>query len=146
MSSLWIILFIIHRRRIFEIRVHSNPERFEGLKRKYISGNIFECHVGSRKGRRVVAAINNQARKLFIFRSLTGHQQELSLRIYIQNKLCKDLYPSKQNKSNKNPDKTNLKTPDFDRPNGSNMLMQHHPTLLNPTCCTRLATMLHDVA
>jgi len=24
--------------------------------------------------------------------------------------------------------------------------MQHHPTLLNPTCCTRLATMLHDVA
>ena len=29
-------------------------------------------------------------------------------------------------------------------PNGSNMLMQHHPTLLNP-CCTRLATMLHDV-
>ena len=32
------------------------------------------------------------------------------------------------------------------RPNGSNMLLQHHPTLLNPTCCTRLATMLHDVA
>ena len=32
------------------------------------------------------------------------------------------------------------------RPNESNMLMQHHPTLLNPTCCTRLATMLHDVA
>ena len=30
-------------------------------------------------------------------------------------------------------------------PNGSNMLMQHHPTLLNPTYCTRLATMLHDV-
>ena len=27
------------------------------------------------------------------------------------------------------------------RPNGSNMLMQHHPTLLNPTCCT----MLHAV-
>ena len=27
------------------------------------------------------------------------------------------------------------------RPNGSNMLIQHHPTLLNPTCCTRLATM-----
>ena len=26
------------------------------------------------------------------------------------------------------------------------MLIQHHPTLLNPTCCTRLATMLHDVA
>ena len=30
-------------------------------------------------------------------------------------------------------------------PNGSNMLIQHHPTLLNPTCCTRLATMLDDV-
>ena len=30
-------------------------------------------------------------------------------------------------------------------PNGSNMLVQHHPTLLNATCCTRLATMLHDV-
>ena len=28
---------------------------------------------------------------------------------------------------------------------GSNMLMQHHPTLLNPTCCTRLATT-HNVA
>ena len=24
------------------------------------------------------------------------------------------------------------------------LLVQHHPTLLNPTCCTRLATMLHD--
>ena len=32
------------------------------------------------------------------------------------------------------------------RPNGSNMLMQLHPALLHPTCCTRLATMLHDVA
>ena len=29
------------------------------------------------------------------------------------------------------------------RSNGSNILMQHHPTLLNPTFCTRLATMLH---
>ena len=69
MSSLWIILFIIHRRRILEIRVLSDPERFEGLKRKYISGNIFECHVGSRQGQFGVAAINNLARKLFIFQS-----------------------------------------------------------------------------
>ena len=30
--------------------------------------------------------------------------------------------------------------------NGSNMSMQHHSTLLLPACCTRLATMLHDVA
>lgn len=30
-------------------------------------------------------------------------------------------------------------------PNGSNMLMQHSPTLLNLTCCTRLPTMLPDV-
>ena len=30
-------------------------------------------------------------------------------------------------------------------PNGSNMLVQHHPRLLNATCYTRLATMLHDV-
>ena len=30
--------------------------------------------------------------------------------------------------------------------NGSDILMQHHSTLLIPECCTRLATMLHAVA
>ena len=28
----------------------------------------------------------------------------------------------------------------------SNMLVQHHPTLLKPTCCTRLVTMLHQTS
>ena len=28
----------------------------------------------------------------------------------------------------------------------SNMLVQHRPTLLSPTCCTRLATMLHQTS
>ena len=29
--------------------------------------------------------------------------------------------------------------------NGSNILLQHHPTLLNPACCARSPTLLHDV-
>ena len=29
--------------------------------------------------------------------------------------------------------------------NGSNILLQHYPTLLNPACCARSPTMLHDV-
>ena len=97
MSSLWIILLIIHRRRILEIRVLSNPERFEGLKRKYIRGNIFECPVVSRQGRFDVAPIKS-SEKIVYLPKLTGHRQELCLCIYIQNELCKDLYPSKQNK------------------------------------------------
>ena len=28
----------------------------------------------------------------------------------------------------------------------SNILVEHHPTLSNPTCCTRLATMLHQTS
>ena len=32
------------------------------------------------------------------------------------------------------------------RPNECNMLVQHRPKLLNPTCCDRLATMLYGVA